>query len=65
LADIVLRLFKPIAAGGMVPPEILPAACKGGGLRKHKMLPVLWCMEPFHQASEVHLQRGGYISGTQ
>ena len=40
-----------LAAGGMVPPEKLPTACKGGGLRKRKM--------PFHQAMEVCLKRGG------
>jgi len=26
----ILRVFKPIAAGGIVPPERLPTARKGG-----------------------------------
>jgi len=53
-----LRLFKPIGADGMVPPERLPTACKGGGLRKHKNASSS-LVEPFHQALEVYLQRGG------
>jgi len=38
----LLIRFKPIATGGMVPPERLLTACKGGGLRKHKMPAVCW-----------------------
>jgi len=34
--------FKPIAAGGVVPPEKLPIACKVGGLRKHKIPAAHW-----------------------
>jgi len=36
-----LRIFKPIATDGMVPPERLPTAC-GVGLRKNKMPAVHW-----------------------
>ena len=54
-----LEKFKPIASGGMIPPERLPTACKGGGLRKHKNASSS-LLEPFHQDLEVHLQRGGY-----
>jgi len=38
----ILRVFKPIAAGGMVPPERLPTARKCGGLRKYKMPAIHW-----------------------
>ena len=40
--QLMLINFKSIAAGGMVPPERLPTASKGGGLRKHKMPAVHW-----------------------
>jgi len=34
--------FKPIAAGGMIPPERLLTACRGEGLKKHNMPAVCW-----------------------
>ena len=57
----ILRIFKPIAAGRIVPPERLPTACKGGGLRKHKMPAVHWWSYSTRIWRCMHLKRGGYM----